>query len=159
VADGGVHLLSGEALSGLLGDVLARGVPLRFEARGSSMSPFIRDGDTVTIAPLCARRARFGEVVAFAGPAGGLVVHRVTARRPGCYEIRGDRLRGPRDIVPVTRVLGAVTRVERHGRRVRFGLGPERVLVAGLARLGLLQPLVAVLRVARAPFVGQRAPL
>jgi hypothetical protein len=153
--DGGVHSLSGEALSALLGDVLARGVPFRFEARGYSMFPFIRDGDAVTIAPLRGR-ARFGEVVAFAGPAEGLVVHRITARRPGVYEIRGDYLRGPYDIVPLSSVLGAVTRVERRGRRVRLGLGPERVLVGGLVRLGLLQPLVAAARAVRAPFVGQR---
>jgi hypothetical protein len=153
--DGGVHSLSGEALSALLGDVLARGVPFRFEARGYSMFPFIRNGDVVTISPLRGRRARFGEVVAFAGPAGGLIVHRVTARRPGSYRISADGLRGPDDVVPATSVLGAATRVERRGRRVRLGLGPERALVGGLLRLGLLQPLVAAVRLARAPFAGQ----
>ena len=140
----------------MLADVLARGVPFRFEARGYSMLPFIRDGDVVTIAPLRGRRARFGEVVAFAGPAGGLVVHRVTARRQGVYEIRGDHLSGSDDVVPFAGVLGAVTRVERRGRPVRLGLGPERVLVGGLVRLGLLRPLVAAARALRAPFVGQR---
>jgi hypothetical protein len=151
-----VHSLSGEALSALLNDVLARGVPFRFEARGYSMFPFIRNGDVVTISPLHGRRAGFGETVAFTGPAEGLVVHRVTARRPGYYEIRGDCSSRPDDAVPTSRVLGAVTRVERHGRRVRLGLGPERALVGSLSRLGLLQPLMAAARAARAPFVGQR---
>jgi hypothetical protein len=40
---------------------------------------------------------------------------------------------------------------------VRLGLGPERALVGGLVRLGLLQPLVTALRAARAPIAGQRA--
>ncbi len=120
------------------------------------MFPFIRDGDTVTIAPLRGRLAGIGEVVAFAGPAGGLVVHRVTARRPAAYEIRGDYLRGPHDVVPLDGVLGTVTRVERRGRSVRLGLGPERLLVGALVRLGLLQPLVVAARALRAPFVGQR---
>jgi hypothetical protein len=153
--DGGVQPVTGEALSALLTDVLARGVPFRFAARGFSMFPFIRDGDTVTISPLRGRRARFGEVVVFAGPTGGPVVHRVTARRPGSYEIRGDCSSGHDDVVPAASVLGAVTRVERRGRRVRLGLGPERALAGGLSRLGLLQPLVAALRAAREPFVAQ----
>lgn len=140
----------------MLADVLARGVPFRFEARGYSMFPFIRDGDAVTIAPLRGRRARLGEVVAFAGVADGLVVHRVIARRPGVYKIHGDYLGGPDDVVSFASVLGAVTRVERRGRLVRLGLGPERLLVGGLVRLGLLRPLVAAARALRAPFVGQR---
>jgi len=47
-------------------------------------------------------------------------------------------------------------RVERRGRRLRLGLGPERALAGGLSRLGLLQPLVAALRAVREPFVAQR---
>ena len=120
------------------------------------MIPFIRDGDVVTIAPLHGRRARFGEVVAFAGPAGGLVVHRVVARMSDCYEIRADNSSGPDGVVPAVGVFGAVSRVERRGHRVRLGLGPERALVGGLVRLGLLQPLVNGLRAGRATFTGQR---
>jgi hypothetical protein len=150
-----VQSLSGEALSALLGDVLARGVPFRFEARGHSMLPFIHDGDVVTISPLRGRRARWGEVVAYVGPARGPIVHRVVARRAGRYAIQADNLPGPADVAPASGVLGVVTQVERHGRRVRLGLGPERALVAGLVRLGLLQPLVAVLRATRAHFDGQ----
>jgi phage repressor protein C with HTH and peptisase S24 domain len=136
--------------------VLARGVPFRFEARGYSMAPFIRNGDVVTISPLRGRRARFGDVVAFANSTDGLVVHRVVARGPGRYEIRADNPGGADDIVPATSVFGAVTRVERFGHSVRLGLGPERTLVGVLVRLGLLQRLVAILRAARTLFAGHR---
>jgi hypothetical protein len=151
-----VQSLSGEALSALLGDVLARGVPFRFEARGYSMLPFIHDGDVVTVSPLRGRRVRYGEVVAYSGPGRGLIVHRIVARRAGRYAIRADNSPGAHDVVAASALFGVVTLVERHGRRVRLGLGPERALVAGLVRLGLLQPLVVALRAARAPFVGQR---
>ncbi len=62
------------------------------------MAPFIRNGDVVTISPLRGRRARFGDVVAFANSTDGLVVHRVVARGPGRYEIRADNPGGPDDI-------------------------------------------------------------
>jgi hypothetical protein len=129
---------------------LARGVSFRFEARGSSMSPFIRDRDVVTVAPLRGRRARLGEVVAFTGPDEGLVLHRVVARRPGLYETRADNSVSSDGLIPAPRVLGVVERVERRGHRVRIGLGPERALVAGLARARVLYPLIAILRGARA---------
>jgi hypothetical protein len=123
-------------------------VPFRFEARGVSMAPFVRDCDILTISPLRAR-ARLGDVVAFTGESGGLVVHRVAARRGGCYEIRADGLPDALDLVPVDEVLGVVTRVERRGRDVRLGLGPERVLVAVLLRLRLFVPIVGAARAAR----------
>lgn len=157
MVDGGAHSLSGKALSALLADVLARGVPFRFEAKGHSMIPFIRDGDVLTIAPLRDRRARFGEVVAFAGPTRGLIVHRVVARKPGGYLIRADNSYAPDGVVPASGIYGAVTRVERRGRRVRLGLGPERALVGVLVRSGMLQPFVTRLRAVRATFTPHRA--
>lgn len=144
-----VAALAGPAMASLLGDVLARGVPFRFEARGFSMTPFVRDRDVVTVAPLRGR-ARLGDVVAFAGARGWLVVHRVVARRGSSYEIRADNGRDAVDVVPVGEVLGVVTRIERGGRDVRLGLGPERLLLAGLLRCGLLVPIVRAARAARA---------
>ena len=45
------------------------------------------------------------------------------------------------NIVSLPGILGRVTRIERAGRRVRLGLGPERALIAVLSRRGLLRPL------------------
>jgi len=156
VIDGGVQPLSGEALSTLLDDVLTRGVPFRFEARGYSMAPFIRDGDVVTVTALAEGRARFGEVVAFVAPGKRLVLHRVTGRRSDRYEIRADNVdpgaaakTAAVDVVPSSSLLGVVRGVERDRRPVRLGLGPERVVIAGLSRLGLLRPLADVARAAR----------
>jgi hypothetical protein len=145
--DGGTRRLSAEALSDLLEAVVARGVPFRFEARGHSMFPFIRNGDVVTVSALCGRRARYGEVVAFAGPGEhGLAVHRVVSRRADAYTIRADNAREPDGLVPDGCVLATVTGVDRRGRRIRLGLGPERALVATLSRIGVLAPLIGVVR-------------
>jgi len=121
------------------------------------MLPLLRSGDILTIAPLRGG-VRLGDVVAFVGgPDRGLVVHRVCGRYAGRLDIRADNARDPADIVPVGAVLGVVTRAERGGRRVRLGLGPERVLVAVLVRLELLQPLTAALRALRRSFVHRSA--
>lgn len=148
--------MSGAALQEFLRAVLARGVPLRFKARGFSMSPFIQDGDVLTVAPHPGRRPRSGEVVAFCHPqTGKLLVHRVLARRGGGYLLRGDNTPEADGLIPAVHVLGRVARVERRGRRVRLGQGPERRLIALLARRELLQPVLQrALRVLR-PFRGR----
>lgn len=127
--------LSGPALLELLRAVLDKGKPFRFRARGSSMSPFVKDGDVITVSPLSGAPPRLGEVVAyvFAGT-GKLAVHRVIGRSADCYRIWGDNALEKQEPVPGSNVLGRVTQVERNGKNARLGLGPERILIALLCR-------------------------
>jgi hypothetical protein len=133
--------LSEPALVELLRAVLARGVPFRFQAPGFSMWPFIKDGDAITVAPLSGGLPGQGSVVTFLRPdTGKLVVHRVVGRRDDIFLIRGDNAEEV-DLIPAANILGRVTKVERDGKRVYLGLGPERHLIASLTRRGLFLPL------------------
>lgn len=134
--------LSGVALSEIMGAVLKKGRPFRFRAGGWSMAPLIRDGDVITLAPLAAGAPRPGDVVAFVRPeTGQLVVHRVVSRRGRVWRIRGDsNAAACDDLVPDENLLGRVTRIERQGRPVRMGLGPERRLIAWLSNAGIYGP-------------------
>jgi len=124
-------------------EVLARGMPFRFRAKGWSMIPFILDGDVISVSPLPRGVPGIGDVVAFMRPETEmLVVHRVIARRGGACLIQSDNSYGESDgLVPRESILGRVMRVERGGRVIRLGLGPERLMIAYLSRLGLLLPL------------------
>ena len=135
--------LSGQALLELMRAVLARGVPFRFRARGWSMTPFIRDGDVITVSPLLHTSASLGEVVAFVHPAtGGLLVHRVVDRRGTSFVIQGDSAPEEADwAIRGESLIGRVTRVERNGRNVWLGLGPERYVIAWLSHAGWLIPM------------------
>ncbi len=134
--------LSGPALLALMRAVLDRGATFRFRARGTSMMPLIRDGDVLSVSPL-RRSPGLGDVVAFVqGTPERLAVHRVVALQGASCLIQGDNADGcPDGVVCYDQILGRVTCVERAGRRVRLGLGPERVLVALLSRRGMLWPL------------------
>jgi signal peptidase I len=146
--------LSGPALQEFLRAVLARGVPLRFKARGFSMSPFIHDGDVLTVAPQAEPRLRSGEVVAFCHQkTGKLVVHRVLARMTEGLLLRGDNTSESDGLIPSENVLGLVTKVERNGYQVRLGRGMERFFIAFLSRHDLLQPLIAMARQVMRPLV------
>lgn len=109
--------------------VLARGAALRFRARGISMYPLIKDGDLLTVAPLSGTRPGRGQVLAFSKLTGGVVVHRLTGRRGDDYLVRGDNVDDDTAVVSPGQILGQVTHIERNGRRVRLGLGPERFLI------------------------------
>ena len=133
--------LSGAAFVTLLRAVLEKGVAFRFQATGFSMSPFIRNGDVLTVSPLSGR-PRLGDVVAFVKQeTGGLAIHRVVATSAGGCIIRGDNSFRDDGFVPEADILGCITKVERSGKKILLGLGPERYLIGFLARKGLLIPL------------------
>jgi len=104
------------------------------------MTPFVLDGDIITLAPLT-RPPAVGDIVAFVRPGGGsLVVHRVIGRRGHLFDIAGDNDPWCTDSsIPIQSILGRIVKLERQGRTIRTGLGPERRLVALLARFGVLQ--------------------
>ncbi len=131
--------------------MLDRGVPFRFKAKGLSMHPFIRHGDVITITPLSENLPRYGDVVAFVRPRTfALVVHRVVGKRDGAFLIKGDNVACFDEPVPMASILGSVTKVERGGKEVYLGLGPERLFIAFLTRRGILSPLLLpVYRLAR----------
>jgi len=143
--DDGTLLLSADGLAELMKAVLDRGGLFRFCARGASMTPFIRDGDTLTIEALEGRAPRVGEVVAFSVTSGerpSLGVHRVVECFGSEFVIRGDAFGSVPETIPRGNILGRVVKVERGSSRRRLGLGPERRLIVRLIRSGLLWGLV-----------------
>ena len=135
--------LSNQALLSLLEAVLSKGFPFRFKAKGMSMSPFIRNGDVITITSFKQHGPRLGDVVAFKRPeTGKLVIHRVVAIKGNRAYILGDSIPNKLDgIFELNELLGHVTCIKRGQKRIWFGLGPERILIAILSRTRLLIPL------------------
>jgi hypothetical protein len=143
-------------MADLVRAVLMQGQAFRFRAGGRSMTPFIRDGDTLTVTPIGNRMPRFGEVVAYASPGEQkLVVHRNAGRVREGYLMLGDALGGNADgVMGVESLLGRVSRVERDGKPVRLGLGPERILIAVFSRLGLMSKLLRARAILMRGFSG-----
>lgn len=137
--------LSGTALAELMQDVLTKGKVFRFRANGFSMSPFIQDGDLISLSPLLDAPPKMGEAVAFIDPeTNKLIVHRIVSKDQNAYLILGDNQIEPGyDTIQIGNILGRVTGVERNGKVVRLGLGPEKYLIAHFSRARLLQPLIA----------------
>ena len=119
------------------------------------MYPFIQDGDVITVTPIDNRRPSLGDVVAVIAPeTGSLVVHRIVARSKKSISLFGDAIPVHKEeIVPLDNILGRVTRIERKERSIRLGLGPERILIAWLSKLGLLIPMRVWFAALQKPFI------
>jgi signal peptidase I len=141
--------LSRQGLEELLRSVLAKGVCCRFSVKGFSMSPFIRDGDVVTVSPLGSSALGLGDVVVFLSVrGGGPVIHRIVGKCDGSYLLKGDNLPELDGMVTPANILGYIKAVERKGKKISLGLGPERFLIALLTRTGLLSPMLLPFRIA-----------
>ncbi len=122
--------------------VLTKGACFRFRSKGVSMSPFIKDADVLTIAPVQGSAPGFGDVVVFTHPiTGKLIIHRVIGKRADSYRTKGDNAPEEDGLISGAAILGRVSKVERNGKYVSLGLGPDRFIIAFVIRTGLL-PLV-----------------
>jgi hypothetical protein len=128
--------LDGCEMADLVAELLSRGASARFVARGGSMSPWIRDGDVVTVEPLA---AAVGDVAAFRLPGGGrrLRVHRLVRRVAPGWLAQGDRQVRADGVIPDSEILGVVRRIERRGRSRYLPSGATAVWLARLSRLAL----------------------
>jgi hypothetical protein len=150
---GGERSLSGEGLRELLEAVLERKKPFRFQARGFSMSPSINDGDIVTVFPYDRRCPQSGDIVAFLHPeTEKLVIHRIVGKKRTSFLLKGDSTFEKDGLVPGSRILGLVKRVERRGRVTSLGSGSLRFLIAFLSRRNLLLPVLSSMRWVVRPF-------
>lgn len=109
-------------LSELSMEVLRQGGVLWFRActHGSSMFPFIRNGDVVTIQPQDPARLRRGDIVLYRSASNLPVLHRIV-RRDGQdnhvhFLIRGDAACGGGERVGGESVWGQAVSLQRHGR-------------------------------------------
>ncbi len=147
-----------EALAELVRSLLADGLLVEIEVTGSSMWPFVRSGDVVTLKPLTPRT---GDVVIFLDDRGRLIVHRVVKRRKTQWVTRGDAAFDADPPVEDTNILGTVTAIKRHGVPIRRGPHSARKALAVFSRLGLFNLLSRVVakigRTISVPFTGKQS--
>jgi signal peptidase I len=121
------------AFAELASEVLRAGKALRFEARGGSMQPLIRDGDVLLVEPVAASAVKVGDMVLCTAGPGRVLVHRVIrVRTTGDgrrFTMQGDALPHPDGEIAEAQVYGRAVGIERGA--TRFDL--RRPLMRALA--------------------------
>ncbi len=131
--------MSRSALIELARSVLDQNAIFRFRAGGGSMSPFIRNNDLITLAPVDSKAFRRGDIVAFVHPhMKQLVVHRIVGACKNRFRLKGDNTSTEDGLISKNIIIGRVVDVQSHPLRKHFTLGAGRVLIAFLSRKNLL---------------------
>ena len=130
--------MSGESIADLIGQLHIKNVPALIRARGSSMAPFIQDGDLMTILP--PKKTGLGDIVAFLKPESKeFIVHRIVGKSGTHFIAKGDNVFGPSDLISSSNIIGAVIETKRSfGKIQRMGFGPEKKIIGILSRLKIL---------------------
>ncbi len=112
-------------------DLVDAGVSLRFEVRGWSMYPFIKNGDLIEVAHAAVEDIAAGDVVFFRSGQ-RLLAHRVVGHglhgQELCLRVRGDRFLYEDPPVYGRDLVGRVGSVCRKQRIVRLDRGLNRYL-------------------------------
>jgi len=131
--------MSGESIADLIGQLHKKNVPALIRARGSSMAPFIQDGDLMKILPE-KKPPGLGDIVAFLKPESKeFIVHRIVGKSGIHFIAKGDNVFRTSDLISRSDIIGAVIETKRrYGKTQRMGFGPEKKIIGILSRLKIL---------------------
>jgi len=101
---------------------------------------------------------RLGDVVIVRLSPHRIIMHRIIARSRDGLLIRGDASPKVDGYFDDDSILGVVRHNARKDRKIRFGLGPERIIIALLSRTGLLQGALGIMRFAKRSLHSPSAP-
>jgi signal peptidase len=99
-------------------ELLERKHSIRFKANGSSMRPFILDGDSVEIQPVNHPDFKRGDIVFYQLSSGRFLVHRVVQVHDHRLLIHGDANLEPDGWVDPDQVMGMAVAAHRKGKRI-----------------------------------------
>ncbi|MDQ7786108.1 MAG: signal peptidase I [Thermodesulfovibrionales bacterium] len=102
----------------LLEDILAKGLSIRIQVTGNSMTPFLRSGEILTIRKVLPGSLRIGDLIFFKTPEELPVLHRIIEKKRGrdnvcLFRTKGDAVSTMDELVTEHNILGKVCRVER----------------------------------------------
>jgi hypothetical protein len=131
-----------DAFEALTVQLLEQKHSVRFRASGSSMRPFILDGDSVEIQPVDPRTLKRSDIILCRLDSGRMLVHRVVQARSAQLLTQGDALLAPDGWVGFEGVLGKAATLYRRNHRINLnapwwvglgwlwlGLAPLRIIV------------------------------
>lgn len=121
-----------ELLLKLSKDMLEKGNSIRFQAKGWSMRPFIRDEDFIVVNPVKGSSIRKGDVVFYSNAENKIMVHRIIRKYKKNEKItaliKADASFGSPEKVDIHNVLGKVVAIERNGHEKRLDRKSYQIL-------------------------------
>ncbi|OGL39603.1 MAG: signal peptidase I [Candidatus Schekmanbacteria bacterium RIFCSPHIGHO2_02_FULL_38_11] len=116
----------------LSSEILRKGHVLRFQARGTSMHPFIKDKDIIKVKPVQPEKLKSGDVILYKTGYRGFVVHRLIKKQnkkkgEPLFVTKGDFCYTPDPAISSSDILGKVISIERNGKEISMENGMARL--------------------------------
>lgn len=99
-------------------DAIREGKDVKIVAKGSSMLPFIRTGDTVVLTK--PHRLRTGMIVLVEPQEGIYIMHRIVKLMENDMFLYGDGNLGNKELVPYSSVIAVVKMVKRGKKEINY---------------------------------------
>ncbi len=116
----------------LSNEILSKGNCLRFQAKGGSMHPFIKNGQIIQVRPAKIFEITSGDIIFYHGLDNRMIVHRVIKK---CREngrivllTKGDSASQFDEYVYPESILGKIVAIERNNKTIRTDRGLLRLI-------------------------------
>src|SRR6266567_4017380 len=96
-----------QAFGAIADELVAAGLSFRFQARGRSMLPTIRDEEILHVQPVDMTTIKRADIVLFKDGA-GFKAHRVVRRQGGVFLTRGDAGLQPDNAIRGSQIMGKI---------------------------------------------------
>jgi hypothetical protein len=110
--------------------LLDEGKHVHIPVKGKSMRPFLHDGDTVVLSPVCEHPVRWGRIVLARTVMRSYVLHRVVFRRKEKLWLMGDAYSRQKEQIAEKDILAVTTLVVRKGKELKLDSFGMRCMVA-----------------------------
>ena len=116
---------------------------IRFTGYGTSMTPFIRNGNTLTIKLIDKNdKIKKGTVVAVKHIEKKIIIHRIIGIKNNYFQIKGDNRKLQDGWYPKESIIGVITEIKREsGKRVQFPTW-QNFIIAFLSKTRILNFLI-----------------
>lgn len=125
-------------ISTLLKTFSETGTLVKLRLKGNSMFPFLRGGDIVTVSTELTN-IEVGDIALYYDRSNNKIqAHRIICRSKNYCQLKGDNLNKNDGFRYIYSLIGLIVKIERQGKNIRFGLGPEKKFIAFFSRLNIL---------------------
>lgn len=132
-------------MASLSNKIYSKGSALCFKVRGSSMYPFIRDGDILAIQPVEISDLRIGDIVSFESGSQKIIAHRLIQKQlqkgTVFLRTRGDAVKKPDDFITEKQIVGRVFKIKRGHKIIQINRGFRLIAAIIWTRCSPLGPL------------------
>ena len=118
----------------LSAEILKKGHVLRFQARGISMHPFIKDRDVIKVKPVGLEDVKSGDIVFYMSKNKNFIAHRLIKKIKDknndgklLLVTKGDSCTGFDAALSPSQVLGKVISIERDGKEISMEKGISKL--------------------------------